>query len=268
MTLPISVFIIAKNEEDRIHYAINSVSSWADEVIVIDSGSTDKTVEVAKKLGAKVVFNIWKGYGQQKIFGEDLCKNQWLLNIDADEEISPMLAAEIKKLFAHGQPVCDAYYVNIKLITTNSSHASFFAPITDAIRLYNKRVAGFRESTVHDSVILRNPNQGKLGHLRGLVNHRCFRSLTHAVEKINSYTSMQAADMCVRKIQPSGLRIIFEPVIAFCKAYFLRRYCFYGVDGFVESVVYAFSRTLRLAKARELMARKDQKPNRSSARIS
>jgi glycosyltransferase involved in cell wall biosynthesis len=259
MTLPISVFIIAKNEEDRIHYGINSVRDWVDEVIVIDSGSTDNTVKVAKKLGAKVVYNVWKGYGQQKIFGEELCKNQWILNIDADEEISPMLAAEIKKLFAHGQPKHDAYYLNIKLMTIHSKRPSLFAPTTDAIRFYNSRVAGFRESTVHDSVILRKPNKGRIGRLHKPVYHRCFRSLTHAVEKINSYTSMQAADMRARKVLPSGLRIVFEPLVAFCKAYFLRRYCLYGVDGFVESIVYAFSRTLRLAKTRELAAQEKSK---------
>jgi glycosyltransferase involved in cell wall biosynthesis len=88
MPLPVSVFIITRDEEERLHFAINSVKGWVDEVLVIDSGSTDKTCEIAEKLGAKVTYNEWKGYGQQKIFGENLCRNKWVLNIDADEEIT------------------------------------------------------------------------------------------------------------------------------------------------------------------------------------
>ena len=86
--LPLSVFIIAVNEADRIALTINSVRDWADEVIVIDSGSTDDTVAVAESHGARVVFNEWNGYGPQKVFGETLCRNDWLLNLDADEEVT------------------------------------------------------------------------------------------------------------------------------------------------------------------------------------
>jgi glycosyltransferase involved in cell wall biosynthesis len=97
--LPLSAFIIAKNEADRIPAAIKSVVGWVDEVIVIDSGSEDETVAVAESLGARVVFNEWPGYGLQKRFGEDQCRNDWLLNLDADEEITSALAAEIKAKF-------------------------------------------------------------------------------------------------------------------------------------------------------------------------
>ena len=96
---PISVFIITKNEADRIIPIINAIKDIADEILVIDSGSTDKTVEIASGLGAKVVYNQWVGYGPQKVFGENLCHNNWILNIDADEEVSEELALEIKHLF-------------------------------------------------------------------------------------------------------------------------------------------------------------------------
>ncbi|MBC8523144.1 glycosyltransferase family 2 protein, partial [PVC group bacterium] len=99
--LPISVFIIAKNEADRIPLAIASVIDWVDEVIVIDSGSDDETVSVSESLGARVIFNEWEGYGPQKVFGETLCNNDWLLNIDADEEITPSLRNEIERVFEH-----------------------------------------------------------------------------------------------------------------------------------------------------------------------
>src|SRR6185295_8481625 len=98
------VFIITKDEEERLHFAINSVKDWVDEVIVIDSGSQDKTLEIARELGAKVTSHEWRGFGQQKIFGEGLCKNKWVLNIDADEEITEEVKQNIIKLLDNGMP--------------------------------------------------------------------------------------------------------------------------------------------------------------------
>ena len=98
--LPISVFIITKNEEDRIENIIKAVKNFADEILIIDSGSSDKTLEKSQALGAKTYFNQWNGYGQQKIFGEQQCRNNWILNIDADEEVSHELSQEIIGIFS------------------------------------------------------------------------------------------------------------------------------------------------------------------------
>ncbi len=99
-SVPISVFIITKNEGDRIGQVIKAASQIASEILVIDSGSSDDTCKIALKLGASVLFNEWKGYGPQKIFAESRCKNKWILNIDADEELSPELCDEIKEIFS------------------------------------------------------------------------------------------------------------------------------------------------------------------------
>lgn len=98
--LPLSVFIIAQDEADRIVPTIESVIEWVDEVIVIDSGSKDGTVDKAAAAGARVIYNPWPGYGAQKRFGEDHCRNSWVLNIDADERVTPELAKEIQALFS------------------------------------------------------------------------------------------------------------------------------------------------------------------------
>lgn len=248
---PISVFIIAKNEADRITHTIQSVKDWVDEVIVIDSGSEDDTVKVSERLGVQVVFNEWKGYGPQKVFGETLCRNQWLLNIDADEAISPELRDSITALFDKGKFGYMAYRLNIKLLSRFATKPGILAPSNSPIRFYNKQYAGFKDSTVHDSVVFKAPGGMKAGRLKGMVVHRCFRSFAHAVEKINFYSTMQAEDMVAKGRKPSSLRIIIEPFFAFLKAYFLRRYLFLGVSGLIESIIYSFARTLRLAKARE-----------------
>lgn len=249
MTLPLSIFIITKNEADRLPKTLESIKDLSDDVVVVDSGSTDETVTVAEKSGARVVFNPWKGYGPQKCFAETLCKHHWLLNLDADEALSTELAWEIRELFANGAPTEAACYaLDIRMVLPHESRPRLFAANNVVKRLYDKRRAGFKDSPVHDSVVVR---EGQVARLKHPVLHRSFRGLTHEVEKINRYTSMQAEDFRKKGKRPFALRLLTEPITAFLKAYFLRRYFAYGVEGFTQSIVYAFSRTLRLAKARE-----------------
>lgn len=259
MNLAISVFIITKDEADRVPLAIKSVQGWVDEIIVIDSGSTDNTVNVAKELGATVVYNEWKGYGPQKVFGELLCRNKWLLNIDADEEISPELRDEIIKEFENDSQKYKAYSIAITDVNRFSSKVGLFASKHVQTRLYHKDYAGFKDSTVHDSVVLKEGVNEKIHQFKNIALHRSFRSYSHAVAKINYYSTMQAEDMFARGRRPSLLRIIIEPFISFLKGYFVKRHCFLGVEGFIEGIIYAFARTLRLAKARELWKEADAK---------
>lgn len=248
--LPISVFIIAKDEADRIEKPIRSVIDWVDQVIVVDSGSEDDTVEVAKSLGAETTFHAWEGYGQQKIFAEGLCAHDWILNLDADEEVTPELANIIKKLFEKGEPKHAAFRLRWQMLFPGEEKPKALAPKYGFIRLYNKQHAGFRNSSVHDSVEI---HQGTVGEVGGIVLHRCFRGLEHWTRKINYYSTMQAEDYIAKGRKPYALRIILEPFLSFLKSYFLRRYFLYGVDGFVASVQYGYARMLRIAKARELM---------------
>lgn len=251
--IPVSVFIIAKNEADRIGYTLKSVLGWTDEVYVIDSGSTDETVSISRELGAHVLFNEWPGYGPQKNFGESLCRNKWVINLDADEEVTPELRASIMALFANGkEPEKKTYTFPRKLLHFADDSPTSFTRIDKPLRLYHLDYAGFKNSTVHDSVELKRTDAGDPVELKGILLHRCFRSYKHATDKINFYSTMQAEDMFNKGRRPSGLRIVIEPVYSFLKAYFLRGYILRGMSGYIESVLYAFGRTLRLAKTRAL----------------
>lgn len=254
--LPISVFIIAKNEADRIPVAIQAVIDWVDEVIVIDSGSSDDTVAVSEALGARVLFNAWRGYGPQKVFGEGQCRQDWILNIDADEEISPELRAEIEALFARG--IADeqtAYRLPVLPLYPFQQGGHRWTVTNYPVRLYRKAHSGFSDSTVHDSVLVR---EGDISTLRGMLIHRSFRSLSHHFDKINFYTSAQAEDTVRRKGAPSALVLVLTPPLAFLKSFILRREFVNGIDGVVISYMYAIQRFMKVAKSRELARLKAQ----------
>jgi glycosyltransferase involved in cell wall biosynthesis len=250
--IPLSVFLITKNEADRLPAAINSVQSLADEVVVVDSGSSDATVAVAESLGARVLFHPWRGYGPQKVFAEQQCRNDWVLNLDADEAITPELAAEIAALFTAGEPAHAAYTVPILPVYPTQTKGHPWTAFHHPIRLYDRRRAGFKDHPVHDSVVVK---EGSVGHLKGMVLHRSFRSLSHYVAKINETTTWRAEDLVRRGRRPSSWMLLILPFLAFWKSFLLRRGFANGTTGIVFSHMYAIQRFLRLAKAWELRER-------------
>jgi glycosyltransferase involved in cell wall biosynthesis len=259
----ISVFIIAKNEVDRIARAILSVRGWADEVIVVDSGSEDDTVALSRSLGARTEYRAWTGYGAQKVYGESLCRNDWILNIDADEEVSPELGAEIRALLAaDGDADTVAYRLPVLPLYPFQDGGHPWTVSNRPIRLYRKSRAGFDDSPVHDSVRVR---QGRVASLRGMLVHRSFRSLEHHVDKMNAYTSEQARDWLAKGRNPSALTVLLTLPLSFFKSFFLRREFVNGLDGVVIASLYAIQRFLRVAKAREAhrLQRRAAPPNDS-----
>jgi glycosyltransferase involved in cell wall biosynthesis len=253
----ISVFIITKNEADRIFEVVNAVKKIADEVLVIDSGSDDKTCEIAAKAGAKVMFNDWQGYGKQKIFGENECRNKWILNIDADEEVSQELCDEIEAIFSQNLEK-NFYGFRIKIVNKFrfEKKPKKLAYYYNQLRLYNKDFAGFKSSSVHDSVELKEKNPAKISQLKNIIYHQSFRSFSHWIDKINSYSQMQALDSFKKGKCPSVLKVFFTPTFAFLKAYLVRRYFIYGFNGVVYSYLFAFSRFAKAIKTRELFQEK------------
>jgi len=248
--LPLSVFIIARDEADRIARPIESVIGWVDEVIVIDSGSTDETVAVAEQLGARVIRNDWPGYGPQKRFGEDQCRNDWLLNLDADEEVTPGLAAEIKAKFADGSYAdADGWRIMIRDLYAHETAPAPWAYGYHQIRLYDRCKGRFSASTVHDTV---RPEEGaRISNLSGIMAHRSIRSLDFQVGKYNRYSGMQVDDMRARGRKLPKSRLLTEFPVSFFKAYFVRKYRKYGWWGFILAMNYAHARFLRVAKAYE-----------------
>lgn len=251
--LPISVFIITLNEVDRVHRTILSVRDWVQEVVVVDSGSTDGTPQACEELGAKVVHHDWQGYGPQKRFAETLCQNRWLFNLDADEEVSAELVEEIKELFVGGLPEAAGFVLRIRDLLPGETSIAAGAHTNFVLRLYDRECGRFSDSPVHDSVQL---EKGSAFTLKGVVMHRSYRSWAHVVEKMNRYTSMQAESMLRKPMRLPGLRLALEFPFAFLKDYFLRGYVWRGRRGFINSVSYAYGRFLRIAKYLEAKERR------------
>ena len=153
--LPLSVFIIAKNEADRIGDTIRAVRHLTDDLVVVDSGSTDGTQEVAEALGARVIFNPWPGYGPQKRFAEEQCRHVWLLNLDADEVVPADLAARDRgavraRRAAARRPTASASPRSFRARARRTRSAYALAPV----RLYRKDRGRYSPSLVHDRVDL------------------------------------------------------------------------------------------------------------------
>lgn len=249
--LPVSCFIIAKNEADRIALAIRSVHGWVDEVVVIDSGSTDGTQDAARALGAEVIENAWPGYGLQKRFGEDRCRNTWLLNIDADEEVTAELAREIQALFAKGTPAADGYKISIVDLLPGETRPGLFAYAYPPVRFYRRDRGRYSDSPVHDRVAF--DDEATIARLKGRILHRSIRSLGDQLSKLDRYSDMQAEDFIARGRRLSPVRVVAEFPLAFLKAWIGRRLVLRGMFGFLVAMNYAIFRHMRVAKIYERM---------------
>ena len=240
--LPITCFIIAQNEADRITKTIDSVDELVDEIIVIDSGSTDGTQDLVKKLGCKLFYNEWNGFGPQKRFGEEKARNKWLLNLDADEYLSNELKNEIRNLFAK-ELKSNFYSMKVIPIYPNWNKPRLFSAHHLCIRLYNVEFGRFSTSKVHDSV---QANSNKIIKLKNPVFHDSVRSFSHLIEKEDSYIKMQIESLKKKNKLFLFIRLIFEFPLSFIKYYFIRRHFTGAITGLATSIILAFYRWKRI----------------------
>jgi glycosyltransferase involved in cell wall biosynthesis len=266
--LPLSVFIIAKNEADRIVPVIESVRDWVDEVIVIDSGSEDGTVEVSEAAGARALYNPWPGYGEQKNFGENQCRNRWVLNLDADEIVTDTLAEEIKAIFrkGHEDGVFGYRVITRTVLPPFVRKKKRNYPFLRYVRLYHLDYGRFASHRVHDEVSMEEAHISKTS-FDGVIDHYTIRGLSGLCSKINAYTDEQEMTLTppkgIWKIV-ENIRIFFEFPLNFLKFYFMKRLFLYGMYGFCLAMTYAFGRFLRRAKLYEKGLKEEYKKSGSS----
>ncbi len=247
----LSVTIITLNEADHIGAAIDS-ADWADEVIVVDSGSADDTVAIARGRGVRVESRGWTGWVDQKNYAATLASHDWIFSLDADERITPALAAEIRALLAT-EPPHRAY--RIPRVTF---HLGRWVRTTDfypdfQTRLYDRRAAQWQGGRVHESVAA----DGSVGRLAGELQHYSYRDLRDHLDRINRYTTLAARQMHESGRRANVLHLLVHPPAAFLRNYVLRRGFADGMTGLTLSLVNAYAVLLKFAKLWELQQTPD-----------
>ncbi|MGF2736618.1 glycosyltransferase family 2 protein [Marinobacter sp. DUT-1] len=252
MKLPLSVYYITQNEEERLPESLERVHDWADEVVVVDSGSTDNTVAIARSFGARVVHRPWEGFASQKAYAASLCRNEWVLDLDADEVLSEQLVANIKALFSAPLPEDVAgYRMRWVLSQPNLGHPFRHDKTKKILRLYNRsRAAIHAEKDSNDD----RPRvlSGKVLDLKGDVLHRTLISLEQMERKYCQLSSEQARYMAARGRKISSGRLFVEFPLKFLKYYLIHRQILNGWFGLSVSITAANRNFMRLAKAKEI----------------
>ncbi len=245
--LPISIFIITQNEEDRLPKTLAAIKDLTDDIIVVDSGSQDQTQEIAKSYGIKLFFRAWEGFGPQKRYGEQQCQHDWLLNLDADEVITEQFYKELNEFFQKGYQ--DLYQIGKVKITSVYPHRSkprLWADYNHYARLYHRQNAGFSNHATWDSV--QYGKGQKIYYFKSLIYHYSIRNFSHFIEKENRYTDLQVTKQKAKPYFILILRLFLEFPISFLKAYILRRHFTGGLYGFCLSIFFANARLSRIAK--------------------
>jgi len=245
----LSVTVITKNEAGDIAAALQSVS-WADERIVVDSGSTDDTVAIATPLADRVVVREWDGYVAQKNHAASLASHDWILSLDADERVTPALAAEIQQALREAPPVRG---FRIPRVTW---HLGRWVRTTDwypdhQLRLYDRRAARWAGRHVHEGVHV----AGHVGRLRGELQHFAYRDIAEHEETINHYTTLAAQQMFEEGRCASAFDIALQPAFAFFRNYILKRGFLDGSVGLTISKMNAHYVALKFQKLRQLESR-------------
>lgn len=248
----ITVYVMTRNEAHQIRAVLESVR-WADELILVDSFSTDGTVEIAKEFGARILSEGFCGFGKLRNFALDASSNDWILSVDADERCTLELAEEVRREVR--APSCDAYHVPRKshFLGRWIRHCGWY-PDYRQPQFFNRRVFRYREDIVHEGYELK----GRLGHLREHVLQYPWPSIEVAAAKMQRYSTLMAQRYAEAGRRASVLQMVGSPASMFLKLYVLRRGFLDGRHGFALSAIYSYYTFLKHAKLWELQKQRGE----------
>lgn len=244
--MKITATIITLNEERNIARAIESLRC-CDEILILDSGSTDRTLQLAENLGARVIEAGWRGYSGQKNWAAEQAANDWILSLDADEALSEALEAEIWNLKKSG-PRYDGYTMPrlARYLGRWIMHSGWYPD--RKIRLYDRSKGRWVGDFVHESVHV----DGRVGELDSNILHFTCESLSEHVKTMERYTTLAAQEIAARQIQVPLWRVVMDPQWTFVKSYLLQRGFLDGREGLTIAYMAAFYTFLKYAKARNM----------------
>ncbi|MCL4401148.1 MAG: glycosyltransferase family 2 protein [Acidobacteria bacterium] len=244
--MKITATIIALNEELKIARAIESLRC-CDEIIVLDSGSVDRTVELAANLGARVLEHPWKNYAEQKNWAAEQASHDWILSIDADEALSEALEGEIWNLKKNG-PRYDAYTMPrlAQYLGRWILHSGWHPD--RKVRLYRRDKARWVGDFVHESVVV----NGRVGHLESNLLHFTCDSLSEHLKTMDRYTTLAAEEVVFRKTRVRLRHLILDPAWTFFRSYIVQRGFLDGLEGLTIAYMASLYTFLKYAKARNM----------------
>ena len=242
--MKISAAIITFNEERNIARALESLRC-CDEIVVVDSGSTDRTVELATKLGARVLDMAWRGYAGQKNYASESCKYDWILSLDADEALSESLEAEIWQIKKNG-PEFEAYTMPrlAQYLGRWILHSGWYPD--RKVRLFDRRRARWVGNYVHESVLV----EGRIGHLNSNILHFTCSSLSEHIRTMDRYTTLAAEQLVNQKAQIGWKELALDPPWTFLRTYIVQRGFLDGTEGLAIAYMAALYNFLKYAKAK------------------
>ncbi len=244
--MKISATIITENEERNLPRAIESLRC-CDEIVVVDCGSTDRTVEIARRLGARVLEAEWRGYAAQKNYAAEQARFDWIFSLDADEALSEALEGEIWQLKKTG-PRYDAYTVPrlAQYLGRWILHSGWHPD--RKIRLYDRRKARWIGEFVHERV----ETTGRVGHLRSNLLHFTCDSLSEHLKRLDRYTTLAAQELVARGEKIGWSRLLLAPWWTFWRTYVFQLGFLDGFEGLTIARMAAIYTYLKLAKARNM----------------
>lgn len=254
---PISAYIRTLNEARMIAAVVEAARQIADDVVVVDSGSTDDTKALAAGAGARVIDQPWLGNGRQKRVAENACRHDWLLDLDADEIITPALAVEIAACFADGEPAAPIYRIDLALVPPVGEPWLNFG-LQTRHKMYDRRVVRQPDHEAWDQFEI--PAATHVGRLKNPLLHHAFEGVAGFQDKLNKHSSVRAETLPLKSTLMLALRIGLGFPFYFAKKYFLQQYFRGGVYGFALAALSAQGRWLKDVKMWERL-KKGQREN-------
>jgi glycosyltransferase involved in cell wall biosynthesis len=242
----LTVTVITRDESAHIAAALQSVS-WADEIIVVDSRSTDDTVAIARKYATRVEVRDWPGYSAQKNYAAEIASNDWILSLDADERVTSELAGEIRQTLEGGPAVRGYRIPRVTWYLGRWIRSTDWYPDFQ-LRLYDRRAGRWNGRPVHESVDL----QGAPAFLRQELQHYAYRDIAHHLATIDRYTTLAAEQWLAEGRRTNGFEIFIHPRLAFLRNYLLRGGIKDGAAGLLVSKLNSYYVFLKFAKLWEL----------------
>lgn len=244
---PVSVVIITRNEAAILGKTLQSLTGFTDDIVIVDSGSADETLSIARSFGCRIIQTEWKGYGPTKNIGIDAAKYDWILSIDADEIPDKLLLNSISKIdFADASK---AYDINFKTYFGSKQIRFGEWGIDHHVRLVNRKFVRWSDDEVHEKLLL--PGNIKVENLNGAIHHYTITTEDELRSKFIKYAALNAQRYYTKK-KASSIKMFVSPVFGFFKNYLLKLGFLDGKEGFIIARLSAYYTWLKYKKLKQL----------------